>query len=93
MLYVALTRAKEKLILTGTVKDFEKGVSEMGQYGGLRYEDSACIPSAACEKLSGLGDACLSASSCERALAAEWEDVLPKQCVFSRRNRHGGFPA
>lgn len=34
VLYVALTRAKEKLIITGMVKDYEKAVSE--------YEASAC---------------------------------------------------
>ena len=54
----------------------------MGQYGGLRYGDSACIPSAAREKLSGLGDACLSASSCERAACGRMGGRIAEAVCF-----------
>lgn len=36
ILYVAMTRAKEKLILTGTVKNFEKKVAELALLSGHR---------------------------------------------------------
>lgn len=41
MLYVAMTRAKEKLILTGTVQDLEKKLKE---YGRLRGDEQPQLP-------------------------------------------------
>ncbi|MDE6531598.1 MAG: helicase-exonuclease AddAB subunit AddA [Lachnospiraceae bacterium] len=39
ILYVAMTRAKEKLIMTGSVNDFEKTVEKWGKSGSADYDN------------------------------------------------------
>lgn len=43
ILYVALTRAKEKLILTGTSKDYQKSISQKEELLGLYKNDNGKI--------------------------------------------------
>lgn len=93
VLYVALTRAKEKLILTGTVKDFEKAFLKWGSTADC---DTEILPASRLRRAKSYLDWVMPAylrHPARERLAAEWEDGLPKQCVFLRRNRHGGFPA
>lgn len=92
VLYVALTRAKEKLILTGTVKDFEKAFLK-GAVRRTAIRRFCLHPVCGARKaiLDWVMPAYLRHPARER-LAAEWEDGLPKRVFFLRRNRHGGFP-
>lgn len=83
VLYVALTRAKEKLILTGTVKDFEKAFLKWGSTADC---DTEILPASRLRRAKSYLDWVMPAylrHPAREQLAAEWEDVLPKQCVFS----------
>lgn len=83
VLYVALTRAKEKLILTGTVKDFEKAFLKWGSTADC---DTEILPASRLRRAKSYLDWVMPAylrHPARERLAAEWEDGLPKQCVFS----------
>lgn len=69
VLYVALTRAKEKLILTGTVRNLQRSVEKWAETADSVEELSPRIPSASRKKLSGLDYAGTSATSPGKGIA------------------------
>ena len=91
MLYVALTRAKEKLILTGTVKDFEKAFLKWGSTADC---DTEILPASRLRRAKSYLDwvmpAYLRHPARERL---NGRTDCRSSVFFLRRNRHGGFPA
>ena len=83
VLYVALTRAKEKLILTGTVKDLEKALFRWSSTADC---GTAALPVSRLRRAKNYLDWVMPAylrHPMRERLAAEWESLLPEQHVFS----------
>lgn len=80
VLYVALTRAKEKLILTGTVKDLEKAFLKWGSTADC---DTTLLPASRLRRARSYLDWVMPAylrHPARKPLAAEWE--IPERFLF-----------
>ncbi|MDO4648258.1 MAG: helicase-exonuclease AddAB subunit AddA, partial [Eubacteriales bacterium] len=79
VLYVALTRAKEKLILTGTVKDLEK---KLVKYASLADRKQELLPYEVREKAICYWDFVLPALMGHRSM----DDLMNKVQIMQRKN-------